>query len=75
MRSSAISTAHGSAPAARIMSPNSAVQEVARTYNIPVISIGNLDDLFGYLNSAGADPQLQQHKDAVAAYRTRYGIA
>ena len=57
------------------LSPNSAVQEVALQYNIPVISIGNLDDLFGYLNGAGADPQLQQHKEAVAAYRERYGIA
>jgi len=57
------------------LSPSSAVQEVSKAYNIPVISIGNLDDLFSYLNGAGADPQLLQHKDAVAAYRTRYGIA
>jgi orotate phosphoribosyltransferase len=56
------------------LSPSSAVQEVSKTYNIPVISIGNLDDLFSYLNGAGADPQLQQYKDAVAAYRTRYGV-
>ncbi|HEX8404613.1 MAG TPA: orotate phosphoribosyltransferase [Duganella sp.] len=58
-----------------IMSPNSAVQEVAKLYNIPVISIGNLDDLFTYLNGKGADPQLLHHKDAVSAYRERYGIA
>jgi orotate phosphoribosyltransferase len=51
------------------------VQEVTEKYGIPVISIGNLDDLFGFLNGAGADPQLAQYKDAVAAYRTRYGIA
>src|SRR5471030_1970800 len=57
------------------LSPSSAVQEVSKAYNIPVISIGNLDDLFSYLNGAGADPQLLQHKDAVAAYRKRYGIA
>ena len=57
------------------LSPNSAVQEVSKLYNIPVISIGNLDDLFAYLNGNGADPQLLQHKDAVAAYRQRYGIA
>ncbi|PHV08042.1 orotate phosphoribosyltransferase [Janthinobacterium sp. BJB412] len=56
------------------LSPSSAVQEVSKTYNIPVISIGNLDDLFSYLNGAGADPQLQQYKDAVAAYRSRYGV-
>ncbi len=56
------------------LSANSAVQEVAREFNIPVITIGSLDDLFGYLDGAGADPQLLQHKDAVAAYRTRYGV-
>jgi orotate phosphoribosyltransferase len=56
------------------LSANSAVQEVSQTYNIPVISIGNLDDLFSYLNGAGADPQLLQYKDAVAAYRARYGV-
>jgi orotate phosphoribosyltransferase len=50
------------------------VQEVTQKYGIPVISIGNLDDLFAYLNGAGADPQLSQYKDAVAAYRSRYGI-
>jgi orotate phosphoribosyltransferase len=57
------------------LSPNSAVQEVSQTYGIPVISIGNLDDLFSYLSAAGADPEQQKYKDAVAAYRKRYGIA
>jgi orotate phosphoribosyltransferase len=56
------------------LSASSAVQEVSREFGIPVISIGNLEDLFGYLNGAGADPQLLQHKDAVSAYRTRYGV-
>jgi hypothetical protein len=56
------------------LSPSSAVQEVSKQYGIPVISIGNLDDLFGYLNGAGADPELLQHKEAVSAYRARYGI-
>jgi orotate phosphoribosyltransferase len=56
------------------LSASSAVQEVSREFGIPVIAIGNLDDLFAYLNGAGADPQLAQHKDAVAAYRTRYGV-
>ena len=56
------------------LSASSAVQEVSREFGIPVISIGNLDDLFSYLNGAGADPELQQYKAAVAAYRTRYGI-
>jgi len=56
------------------LSANSAVQEVAREFGIPVISIGNLEDLFAYLNAEGADPELVQHKAAVAAYRTRYGV-
>lgn len=56
------------------LSASSAVQEVSKQYGIPVITIGNLDDLFAYLNGAGADPQLLQYKDAVAAYRTRYGV-
>ncbi|WP_338770593.1 orotate phosphoribosyltransferase [Massilia sp. METH4] len=55
-----------------VVSDLSAVQEVSKNYGIPVISIGNLADLLGYL---GADPALAQHKDAVAAYRDRYGIA
>ena len=56
------------------LSANSAVQEVTREFGIPVISIANLDDLFGYLNAEHADASLAQHKDAVAAYRSRYGI-
>jgi len=54
------------------LSEFSAVQEVSRNYGIPVISIGNLADLFGYLS---ADPALARSKDAVAAYRDRYGIS
>ncbi|MBC7405769.1 MAG: orotate phosphoribosyltransferase [Cytophaga sp.] len=57
------------------LSVHSAVQEVSETYNMPVVSIGNLNDLFDYLSSAGADTQLVQHKDAVANYRRRYGAA
>lgn len=57
------------------LSDHSAVQEVSRTYGMPVISIGNLDDLLNYLSGAGADAELAQYKDAVAAYRKRYGIA
>ena len=56
------------------LSEGSAVQEVSREFGIPVISIGNLDDLFNYLSGEGADPQLAQYRDAVAAYRTRYGV-
>jgi orotate phosphoribosyltransferase len=56
------------------LSANSAVQEVAREFGIPVISIANLDDLFTYLTEHSGDPALAQYKDAVAAYRTRYGV-
>jgi len=55
------------------LSARSAVQEVSETYGMPVISIGNLNDLFDYLSAAGSDAQLTQHKDAVATYRQRYG--
>ena len=58
-----------------VLSANSAVQEVGEMYGIPVISIGNLDDLFSYISGAGANPELAQYKTAVAAYRQRYGIA
>ena len=57
------------------LSEHSAVQEVTKTYNMPVISIGNLNDLLEYLSQAGADAELSRYKDAVAAYRSRYGVA
>lgn len=56
------------------LSPSSAVQEVTRSYIMPVISIGNLNDLLEYISDAGAHPELTQYKDAVAAYRRRYGV-
>jgi orotate phosphoribosyltransferase len=55
------------------LSAHSAVQEISETYQMPVVSIGNLNDLFDYLSVAGADAQLSAHKTAVAAYRQRYG--
>ncbi|HEY1147621.1 MAG TPA: orotate phosphoribosyltransferase [Pseudoduganella sp.] len=55
-----------------VMSELSAVQEVSRNYGIPVISIGSLADLFTFLS---ADPAMAQHKEAVAAYRSKYGVA
>ena len=55
------------------LSELSAVQEVSREFNIPVLSIANLADLFTYRDTHTADPRLSQHKDAVSAYRTRYG--
>lgn len=56
------------------MSQLSAVQEVEQSVGIPVIPIANLNDLFAYLSGPGASPELGQYKDAVAAYRQRYGV-
>lgn len=49
----------------------SAVQEVERNYNIPVIPVATLADLISYL---GDNPELQQNLAAVSAYRKEYGI-
>jgi len=56
------------------LSEGSAVQQVAKEFGIPVISIANLDDLFTYLSGEAAGAELGQHKEAVAAYRARYGV-
>ncbi len=49
----------------------SAVQEVQRNYNIPVVSIAALDDLLGYLKG---QTELGQHLQAVQIYREKYGV-
>ena len=49
----------------------SAVQEVERGYNIPVISIAKLDDLVSYLET---DSRPAHHLDAIRNYRERYGV-
>lgn len=49
----------------------SAVQEVERNYQIPVVSIAALDDLLGYLKGHA---ELQQHLYAVQSYREQYGV-
>ena len=49
----------------------SAVQEVKRTYNIPVISIATLDDLLQYLQG---NRELGQYLNAVQSYREQYGV-
>ncbi len=56
------------------LSAHSAVQEVSNTYNMPVVSIGNLNDLFDYLSATVADHELINRAKSVADYRTRYGI-
>lgn len=54
------------------ISERSAVQDVEQRYGIPVISIASLNDLMSYLNEA-KDPALSIYKDAVEAYRAKYG--
>lgn len=49
----------------------SAVQEVQRNYDIPVISIATLDDLLGYLRDEG---EKVCNLGAVQSYRDRYGV-
>jgi orotate phosphoribosyltransferase len=52
---------------------NSAVQEITDTYQMPVICIANLADLFEYLSSGQAS-QLTQYTEAVKKYRAKYGV-
>ena len=49
----------------------SAVQEVQRSYDIPVISIATLDDLLGYLQAEG---ERMQNFTTIQSYRDRYGV-
>lgn len=49
----------------------SAVQEVKRNYDIPVVAIAGLSDLLGYLQE---EPEMVQNFQAVQAYRAQYGV-
>ena len=49
----------------------SAVQEVQRNFNIPVISIATLADLLDYLHD---HQELGQNFQAVKSYREKYGV-
>lgn len=51
----------------------SAIQEVERDFSMPVISIVSLSDIMTYLAEQDS-PEFAKHLDAVAAYRTEYGI-
>jgi len=53
------------------LSAHSAVQDVSQTYGIPVVSIASLNDIMQLLNE---DPAFAEHKEAVAAYRAKYGV-
>ena len=50
----------------------SAVAELKDKFGVPVIAIATLDDLLGFLS---VRPELAAHRDAVTAYRERYGAA
>lgn len=56
------------------LSMHSAAQEVSIQYGIPVIAIANLDDLFLSLSENTSTPEMMCYKEAVAAYRLRYGV-
>ena len=53
------------------LSPHSAVQEVANTYGIPVVSIASLSDIMQLL---AQDASFAEHQGSVAAYRQKYGV-
>ena len=50
----------------------SAIQEVERDFKTQVISIVKLADLISYLEQQG---NMNEHLEAVKAYRTQYGVA
>ncbi|MEZ5650811.1 MAG: orotate phosphoribosyltransferase [Burkholderiaceae bacterium] len=54
--------------------PRSAAQEVTALWSIPVVAIADLSDLLAVV---AADPlgALAVHRDRIAAYRDRFGIA
>ena len=49
----------------------SAVQEVQRSYGIPVVAIATLDDLLGYLQG---EAEMVQNLHATQLYRDKYGV-
>jgi orotate phosphoribosyltransferase len=57
-----------------MLSAQSAVQEVSRTFAMPVVSIASLDDLLDYIGSADGAVQSAEVGAAIAAYRARYGV-
>jgi orotate phosphoribosyltransferase len=59
-----------SAGAEGALLPHSAVQQVVRTYGIPVISIASLADILLLLEG---EAQFNEHRQAVLAYRAKYG--
>lgn len=56
------------------LSAHSAVQEVEKLYDLPVIAIASLADLMSLLGGSGpAARAIQPYRDAMLSYRARYG--
>ena len=53
------------------LSPHSAVQEVQQRYGLPVVTIASLEDILALLRQ---NAEFAQYREAVLAYRMRYGI-
>ena len=56
------------------LSARSAVQEVSASFDMPVASIANLDDLLTFIGSGDGAALDAGVKRAIGAYRDRYGI-
>ena len=56
------------------LSEHSAVQDVERTNGCPVVSIASLDDILDMIQQGGGNGEFEQHREAVLAYRARYGV-
>ncbi len=60
---------------AEVMTETSAVEDVKKTFHMPVISIINLQDLLAFMNEDSPRAlQARPYKEAVEAYRHRYGV-
>ena len=56
------------------LTPTSAVQDVEEHLGLSVVSIINLNDLLAFMDSSSEKAKSVSHyRDAVAAYRTKYG--
>jgi orotate phosphoribosyltransferase len=51
--------------------PLSAIQEVTKSFGIPVISIANLDDLIDFVRT---QQDLERYLHSIARYREQYGV-
>lgn len=56
------------------LSEHSAVQDVERANGCPVVSIASLDDILDMIRQGGGGGEFEQYREAVLAYRARYGI-